>query len=84
MFHLVGSGVLAVKWIKQTEFQLKKKSRGKQCSVYGCFNFAFLQNGIPSGLHFFRIPKAVLADKKQKDRWCTLIKRDGMDGFSIK
>lgn len=61
-----------------------KKSRGKQCSVYRCFNFAFLQNGIPSGLHFFRIPKAVLADKKQKDRWCTLIKRrDGMDGFSM-
>ncbi|CAC5411031.1 unnamed protein product [Mytilus coruscus] len=75
---IVGSSVLAVKWIKQTV------STGKQCSVYGCFNFAFLQNGIPSGLHFFRIPKAVLADKKQKDRWCTLIRRrDRRDGFSM-
>ena len=21
------------------------------CSVYGCFNFAFLQNGVSSGIH---------------------------------
>ena len=61
-----------------------RKSRGKQCSVYGCFNFAFLQNGVSSGIHFFHVPKAVLSDKKQKDRWCNLIKRqDGRDGFSM-
>jgi len=67
-----------------TKVPTAKKSRGKQCSVYGCFNFAFLQNGTPSGLHFFHIPKAVLNDKKQKDRWCSQIKRhDGRDGFSM-
>lgn len=61
-----------------------KRSRGKQCSVYGCFNFAFLQNGVPSGIHLFHIPKAVLSDKHKRDRWCSLIKRhDGRDGFSL-
>ncbi|VDH96993.1 Hypothetical predicted protein [Mytilus galloprovincialis] len=61
-----------------------KRSRGKQCSVYGCFNFAFLQNGVPSGIHLFHIQKAALSDKHKRDRWCSLIKRhDGRDGFSL-
>ena len=44
-----------------------RKSGGKQCSIYGCVNFAILQNGVPSGIHMFRVPKAVLSDKKQKE-----------------
>lgn len=61
-----------------------RKSKGKQCAVYGCFNFAFLKDGSPSGIHFFQIPKAVLTDKRKKERWCSLIKRqDGRDGFSL-
>ena len=60
------------------------KSRGKQCCVYGCYNYSLLSDGTTSGIHFFRIPKSVLADKRKKERWCNLIKRqDGKDGFSL-
>ena len=63
-----------------------RKSRGKQCSVYGFFNFAYLENGVPSGIHFIHMPITVLhvSDKKQKSRWLNLIKRqDGRDEFSM-
>ncbi|XP_033730955.1 uncharacterized protein LOC117320435 [Pecten maximus] len=58
------------------------KSKGKQCCVYGCDNFAFKKDGTSTEIHFFQVPKKVLEDRKLKLRWCSLIKRqDGKDGF---
>ena len=58
----------------------KKKSLGRQCAAYGCYNTFYKTDGTPSGLHFFRFPQK----NPEKSRWCNLIKRvDGLDGFKV-
>ena len=63
----------------------KKISRGKQCSVFDCFNRGYnKENEFDTRLHFFKVPKRVLDNKNLRDRWCSLIKRqDGRDKFSL-
>ena len=58
----------------------KKRSLGRQCAAYGCYNTFYNTDGNPSGLHFFRFPQK----NPDKLRWCNFIKRiDGMDGFKV-
>ena len=64
------------------DFSVKKKKRslGRQCAAFGCYNTFYNTDGYPSGLHFFRFPQK----NPEKTRWCNLIKRvDGMDGFKV-
>ena len=55
-----------------------RRSSGKQCAIYGCFNRSYIiENGQrkPSGLSFFYFPK----NKAEKSMWCDLIKcKDGI------
>ena len=58
----------------------KKKSLGRQCAAFGCYNFSYNTDGSPSGLHFFKFPQK----NPEKRVWCNLIKRvDGLDGFKV-
>ena len=58
----------------------KKRSLGRQCAAYGCYNTFYKTDGSPSGLHFFRFPQK----NPEKLRWCNLIKRaDGRDDFNV-
>ncbi|XP_045200154.2 uncharacterized protein LOC123554226 isoform X2 [Mercenaria mercenaria] len=67
-----------------TEPQRPNSSRGRQCAVYGCYNFQLLADGSKSDIHFFSVPQSVLVDKRKRDRWCCLIKRQhGRDGFEM-
>ena len=60
--------------------KMKKRSLGRQCVAYGCYNTFYKTDGSPSGLHFFRFPQKT----PEKLRWCNLIKRaDGCDDFNV-
>ena len=58
----------------------RKRSLGRQCAAYGCYNTFYNTDGTASGLHFFRFPQK----NPDKLRWCNLFKRvDGRDGFKV-
>ena len=58
----------------------RRRSLGRQCAAYGCYNFFYRTDGSPSGHHFFKFPQANPA----KSVWCNRIKRlDGIDGFKV-
>ncbi|XP_052212157.1 uncharacterized protein LOC127831206 [Dreissena polymorpha] len=62
----------------------QSRRRGQMCCVYGCVNCRYDKENALSDNHFFNIPKHVLENRKQKQRWCALIKRqDGLDGFNM-
>ncbi|XP_060579363.1 uncharacterized protein LOC132736278 isoform X1 [Ruditapes philippinarum] len=63
---------------------MTSKSRGQMCCVYACSNCRYDKENNLTGVHFFNIPKRVIEEKKYRDRWCNLIKRqDGRDGFKL-
>ena len=65
---------------KENESRKKKRSLGRQCATYECYNTFYQTDGSPSGHHFFKFPQANPA----KSLWCNRIKRvDGMDGFNV-
>lgn len=63
-----------------TNVKKPKKSLGRQCVVFGCYQTFYKKDGSKSGVHFFKFPQT----NPEKNRWCNLIKRqDGKDNFKV-
>ena len=60
-----------------------RKSSGKQCAAYNCFNRSYIiefGERKASGIKFFQFPK----DKNEISLWCNLIKRkNSLDSFNV-
>ena len=58
----------------------KRRSRGKQCAAFGCYNYQYNDDGTSSTVSFFQFP----LEEPLKSKFCKLIKRvDGKDGFKV-
>ena len=58
----------------------RRRSLGRQCVAFGCYNTFYGSDGSKTGIHFFKFPQK----NPEKLRWCNLIKRqDGKDDFNV-
>ena len=58
----------------------KKKRRGKECAAIGCENTFYDNEGVATGIHFFKFPTV----SSEVNHWCNLIKRrNNKDGFHV-